>query len=167
MPEFVAWARSLGAEERARALVFPVMLVDAPRALVDAADSTPKQIPSLRNPPRLTRGSKPAGDSRLVLPLARRGSDALGRVSIGRLGCEINLPFSSLSRIHAYLYPLGGDAWEIEDAGSTHGTLVNGRQLTRGERVALSDGTRITFAEIPVEFRTASSWRDRMLALLR
>jgi signal transduction histidine kinase/ActR/RegA family two-component response regulator len=84
------------------------------------------------------------GPSLILLegPVAGR-SYGLGRpvTTIGRdPGCDVVLPLVSVSRNHARIL-LRGDTYELEDLGSTTGTLLNGRPQ-RG-LAPLRDGDRI------------------------
>ncbi|MEM9314603.1 MAG: FHA domain-containing protein [Pseudomonadota bacterium] len=76
-------------------------------------------------------------------------------ITIGRGDqCDIQLddPERLLSQVHAII--------ELVDSGatltdvSTNGTLLNGRELTRGERASLTDGDEITFGTVMALFNT-------------
>ena len=54
-----------------------------------------------------------------------------------------------VSRYHARLVP-SGDGWAIEDLGSSNGTRVNGRRVSRA---LLRDGDRIRLCGVELEFR--------------
>jgi putative peptide zinc metalloprotease protein len=82
-------------------------------------------------------------------------------LTIGRAaGNTIRVDDSTVSRQHARVR-VGDGSPEIEDAGSTYGTFVDGRKITRPEK--LGDGTliRLGDAELRVEARrdTAESGR--------
>lgn len=49
----------------------------------------------------------------------------------------------SISRTHAQIFQTGVDTYVVEDLGSTNKTLLNGRVLTPGERVALCAGDQL------------------------
>ena len=71
-----------------------------------------------------------------VVPLA---SD---RIVVGRSReCEIRVEDGNVSRRHAELSRDGNDGWTVVDLGSTNGTEVNGRRITK--RTKLDDGDRI------------------------
>jgi len=68
----------------------------------------------------------------------------LDETVIGRTAaCEMVIPESGVSRRHALIRRIrpGSFAFEVEDLGSTNGTLVNGSQVARA---VLSDGDKIT-----------------------
>jgi pSer/pThr/pTyr-binding forkhead associated (FHA) protein len=65
--------------------------------------------------------------------------------------CEVRLEDSNASRRHAELRQEGATYW-ISDLGSTNGTEVNGRRISR-ER--LSDGDRITVGGTEIVFNRA------------
>jgi pSer/pThr/pTyr-binding forkhead associated (FHA) protein len=64
-----------------------------------------------------------------------------------------------VSRRHAMIRLATGASGStalIEDLGSTNGTFVNGRRVTR--EVALDDGSEIVIGEATLVFRTSSSF---------
>ena len=64
------------------------------------------------------------------------------RVVIGRSReCEVRVEDGNVSRRHAELSRDGGSDWTVVDLGSTNGTEVNGRRITK--RTSLDDGDRI------------------------
>lgn len=64
-------------------------------------------------------------------------------VSIGRdEGVNFRIPLATVSRQHARITRIDG-LYFIEDLGSAHGTLVNGRKLNPQERSKLSDGDMV------------------------
>ena len=72
-----------------------------------------------------------------------RGGARLGRAQTS----EVSINDSYASAAHARLYPRDG-AMFIEDLGSTNGTYVNGRQLTRPLQLAEGDTVRIGDTEL-------------------
>jgi pSer/pThr/pTyr-binding forkhead associated (FHA) protein len=48
-----------------------------------------------------------------------------------------------ISRLHAVLIPAPDGSWSLLDSGSANGTLVNGREITRGALIPLRAGDRI------------------------
>src|SRR5215471_17569765 len=81
-------------------------------------------------------------EARAIVPL-------LGRAyTLGRsVESNIVLPESdsSVSRSHARL-TWNGDTHELEDAGSSHGTTINGSRLNPGRAYRLNDGDLLGFA---------------------
>ena len=65
---------------------------------------------------------------REAFPLVGRGPLTLGRTS----QASITIRRGSVSKWHARLSLHGEDAWSLEDTGSSHGTVVNGRKLEKG-----------------------------------
>lgn len=54
------------------------------------------------------------------------------RFIIGRLiECDLQLPFSDISRHHTRLFKSASGDWLVEDMGSTNGTLLNDTPLTK------------------------------------
>lgn len=73
--------------------------------------------------------------------IAHESDDAV--VSIGRdEGVDFRIPLATVSRQHARITRIDG-LYFIEDLGSAHGTLVNGRKLDPQERSKLSDGDMV------------------------
>jgi len=59
------------------------------------------------------------------------------------------LPVSTISRQHARIFETDG-VYLIEDLGSTHGTVVNGNQLGKGDKIILRDGDIIELTRAKV-----------------
>ena len=77
-----------------------------------------------------------------------------GGVRIGRdAECEVVLADGKVSRVHASI-ERDGDGWALVDAGSRHGTWVNG---VRATRVRLGDGDRIQLGQTIVTFTAADT----------
>ncbi len=74
--------------------------------------------------------------------------------TIGRGGeCDLVLPHDVVSRMHARIVACEGQLW-IEDAGSRHGTVLNGKPVTRsllsvGDRIQLGGPQGPTLAVRP------------------
>ena len=63
--------------------------------------------------------------------------------TLGRGGeTTIAIDEPSISRKHAAIH-LTGTGWEIEDTGSSQGTLVNWMRIDSGERVRIEEGDRV------------------------
>lgn len=70
---------------------------------------------------------------------------------MGRDGsCHITIPDSSVSHRHARIYHSDGE-WYVEDLGSTNGTFVNDRPLTRP--VILRPGDTVSVGRSVLEAR--------------
>jgi pSer/pThr/pTyr-binding forkhead associated (FHA) protein len=54
-----------------------------------------------------------------------------------------------ISHLHAVLLAEPHGGWAVLDPGSSNGTMVNGRDISAGERVALHEGDRIAWARGP------------------
>jgi adenylate cyclase len=66
--------------------------------------------------------------------------------------CELPLVHSTVSRRHARLL-FSGEVLQIEDLGSTNGTLVNGAATHPGEPIAVRAGDKIRIGEIEFALR--------------
>jgi Nif-specific regulatory protein len=82
------------------------------------------------------------------------------QVSLGRdIANSLWLPDASLSRRHC-LFVRQGQAWDVQDLGSSNGTFVNGLQVTThrlqaGDRITIGDST-LLFVERPTGHSTAA-----------
>src|SRR5690242_14907034 len=88
-------------------------------------------------------------------PLVERVVDVADGPTEIRLGrradLELPLPFRTLSAVHARLVR-EGDAFFLEDAGSTNGTSLDGLRLDPGERRAVEPGAELRLADVRLRF---------------
>jgi len=90
-----------------------------------------------------------------VMPLPGGGTLTIGRAS----RCDVVIDSGSVSRHHANL-TIGGDV-EIEDAGSSNGTFVDGVKLPANRPVRLAIGVPFLIGAVTVMVQTrAGSRRD-------
>jgi predicted component of type VI protein secretion system len=69
----------------------------------------------------------------------QQGLDDEAEYLVGRAtGCSLRIAHRSLSRQHCALIPDDG-TWQIEDRGSTNGTLLNGKRLMGRRRLYEGD----------------------------
>jgi hypothetical protein len=118
------------------------------------------EIPEL--PPVPAPAAAPAGAARaskrrewrlvVVAPETERGHSypVDGDATIGRGGgCAVPLTFDTfISQVHARAFDRDGTLW-VEDAGSTNGTLVNGKRIS--EPMKLRKGDRVQVGETVLE----------------
>jgi pSer/pThr/pTyr-binding forkhead associated (FHA) protein len=115
--------------------------VDIPEATV--IYSAPDVPPAMAPRPDVTL----TVDGRVV-PLSS------GRVVIGRSReCDVRIDDGNVSRRHAELSRDHDERWTVVDLGSTNGTEVNGRRVTR--RTPLADGDRISIGGMELVFGRA------------
>ena len=77
-----------------------------------------------------------------------RAFDVRSGARLGRAeGSDVRIDDSYASAAHARVYTRAGSAF-IEDLGSTNGTFVNGRQITRPVRLEVGDTVRIGDTEL-------------------
>jgi DNA-binding NtrC family response regulator len=88
-----------------------------------------------------------------VLPLPGTGTLTIGRAS----RCDVVIDSGSVSRHHANLL-LGAEV-EIEDAGSSNGTFVDGVRQPRGERVRLAVGVPFLVGVVTLMVQTRAGSR--------
>jgi len=71
-------------------------------------------------------------------------------VTLGRdASADFQIPLSTISRQHARIIEADG-IYVVEDLGSTHGTLVNGRRIGKGDKKVLKDGDIIELTRAKV-----------------
>lgn len=109
-------------------------------------------------------------------------------ITVGRgTGCEVRLPYTDVSRVHAKAKCSASGKVELMDLGSTNGTYVNGRRqlyrvLRDGDKIQFGEHSLFRFAfldEVDEEFQTrlfgapfldqatTAQNRDRLVAALR
>ena len=114
-------------------------------AVVTADAPAPGPLPDTRERahPYLVLGAGDAGPERVV-PLSR---------AVTRLGrsaeADVRLPDTGVSRLHAEVR-LEPDGTYVVDLGSTNGTTVNGRRVSR---TALADGDRVGLGPAVLTYR--------------
>lgn len=107
------------------------------RRISPVAPMRSKRIPAVLV---LVEGNGPQSVD-LVPPETLMGRDA---------GCHVTIPDSSVSSRHARIYHSDGE-WYVEDLGSTNGTFVNDRPLTRP--VVLRPGDTVSIGRSTLEAR--------------
>jgi putative peptide zinc metalloprotease protein len=111
----------------------------------------------------------PLGQGEAPLELVLAGGERIPLVEevvIGRsAGSTLQLDDPSVSRTHARISAGNGGGIRIEDAGSSHGTWVDGARLTRP--LALRDGARIRIGdqELRVERRRDAAEAGRTIVV--
>jgi anti-sigma factor ChrR (cupin superfamily) len=98
----------------------------------------------------------------IVIKLERKKvSPDESRLSLGRATvCDVVLPFSALSKVHAWMHEEEG-RWVVCDAGSRNGTVVDGIKIPPNQNVQLRDGATLRFGDVTAKFFHPSSfWTD-------
>jgi Protein of unknown function (DUF3662)/FHA domain len=125
----------------APAAVAPLVEAPAETMIYRAEPEPPEPEPAPQAPPEvvtLTVGER-------VIPVS---SD---RVVVGRSReCDVRLDDGNVSRRHFELGRTEDSGWAVVDLGSTNGTEVNGRRITR--RTPLDDGDRIAIGGTELVF---------------
>ncbi|MEZ6187658.1 MAG: FHA domain-containing protein [Planctomycetota bacterium] len=130
----------------------PLFVVD-PHVAPDEAEQAFQTQPVGRGNPRETTVAwirKAHGSSVL---------DAM--ITIGRARSnDIELDAPDVSKFHAFLVPTE-EGWELGDAGSRFGTLVDERELQGSEaRANLVPGSRVSVGSISMTYHTPESLYD-------
>jgi hypothetical protein len=156
--EFVVVVQSATPDERERLTLSPVLLLSPQSPPVDEeVVHTAVGIADVAN-------ARPGGDRLVVRLSAGPLNSTPGRLTLGRSSvCDIMLPFSEVSKVHAYLLHVTPSGCDIEDAGSTNGTEVAGKRLKAHGKASLRDGVAISIGGLLAEFRSAESFRKEFL----
>jgi len=89
----------------------------------------------------------------------------LSRHLVGRSRlADLKMTELTVSGEHAVLRWTGRE-WELHDLGSRNGTIVNGRRLTPGERVALARGAVIAFGQADNAWRLVDDAPPTIMAV--
>ncbi|MCA3011737.1 MAG: FHA domain-containing protein [Myxococcaceae bacterium] len=101
---------------------------------------------------------------------ALKGSEALAialptqeRVTVGRApSADVSINDGTLSGFHLALKRAPDGAWQVEDLGSTNGTLVDDALLRAGLTAALKNGSVLKAGEVVLTFQTAEGLWARL-----
>jgi hypothetical protein len=114
-----------------------LLTIDVP----EMALSKPENTAGVTEPSLISESGK-------IFPLRGR-SIIIGRPDPGRRPPDIDLtPFDRetvTSRRHAQIWLDQNDTYWIKDLHSTNGLILDGRHLSKGERVRLTNGSKIQF----------------------
>jgi hypothetical protein len=109
---------------------------------------------------------RPSGGDALVASFLVKSSrnPFLGMITVGRAGNnDIVLNHPAISKMHAHV-TRAGSRWELDDAHSSNGTLVNRAPLAAGIRVALTDRSIVRFGpSVNVQFHTPAGLYHALL----
>jgi pSer/pThr/pTyr-binding forkhead associated (FHA) protein len=79
---------------------------------------------------------------------------------------EFNIDHSTVSKRHAFILLIPDkNTYQLGDAGSTNGTLLDGQAVKTGEPVALKDGDNISFGDCDFLFFSPQGFVDLMKRL--
>ena len=95
-------------------------------------------------------------DGARLISLSRAEPVVIGRSPTA----NISVADRSLTRKHARVTWIGEDVW-LEDLGSTNGTRVNGRKITKSTRISVGDEVRLGSVGLLLHQPHASSWKLR------
>lgn len=97
-----------------------------------------------------------ADEDLVVYPIAKKpGASFADRITIGRTtNNDIVIAEHSVSRLHAYVKPLG-DGWVVADAGSKNGSWLQGAPLEPRRERALPDRAVLRVGDIDLTFYPA------------
>jgi len=109
--------------------------------------------------------------SLVAFPVVRTGRSVGHLVTIGRAtNNDVSIPDLSISRFHAFLKVGDNVSWQLQDAGSTNGTTVNGLSVPQqghGTAVSLKSGDNVRLGQVELTFLSADELRDFALNLER
>ena len=89
----------------------------------------------------------------------------LSRHLVGRSrGADLQMTEPTVSGEHAVLRWTGRE-WQLHDLGSRNGTIVDGRRLSSGERVALAGGAAIAFGQADNAWRLIDDAAPTIMAV--
>ena len=146
------WVRRLVDDESTlqSALETPVVVWEGDLAEAHWVAKPPEHAPSPENPVVF-----------LVKKAQGRGNPFGAGVTMGRAEHnDLILPHASVSRFHAYLTPDPGQIarWNVVDAASRNGTLVDGVPLQPNTAAQLGGATRINVGEMALTFLSAQAF---------
>ncbi len=150
----------------------PVFLVEVPEGgaagLVDA-----HELGGLRTLDAKEGSLRAVSDlvfrQRLVVPFAPvRFNANPARLTVGRSTiCDVWIPFAGASKIHALVERQKDGTWAIQDAGSTNGTVLEGRRLMGNERSPLAENAVVLFGNVAAQYRGAENFRRHLRVIAR
>jgi hypothetical protein len=130
------------------------------------ADQVPVNVAALTLPPRVARPglppspAQPLPDGIFAIVKSNR-NPYQDRISVGRASsCDIVLPSSRMSKLHAHFIRGEGGTWELRDANSANGTLRNGVPLEQGKRVRVVSSDQLRFGDVDAGFYNAGGLWD-------
>ncbi len=131
--------------------------IAAPAAAVVDAPAPTMIYPAAPPPPEPEAAPTPPAAPQLTLTVDGRVVPVSGdRVVVGRSReCDVRVDDNNVSRRHAELSRGEDSEWSVVDLGSTNGTEVNGRRITR--RTPLRDGDRIAIGGTELVFGRPST----------
>lgn len=108
--------------------------------------------------------------SLLVFPVRRTGRSTGHLVTIGRASNnDVAIPDLSISRFHAFV-KAGDGHWQLQDAGSTNGTTLNGRPVPRqghGPAMDVKPGDNVRLGQVELTFLGVQELRSFVLKIER
>lgn len=108
----------------------------------------------------------------VAFPVRRTGRSVGHLITVGRAANnDISIPDLSISRFHAFLKEdAGSGGWQIQDAGSTNGTTVNGHPVAQqghGPASSLKAGDNLRLGQVELTFLGVKELREFLLKLDR
>jgi hypothetical protein len=89
----------------------------------------------------------------------RPGNPYEDTVMLGRASTnDIIVPYTDLSKLHAYFSRGPDGRWQLADAGSTNGTWLGEERLAPNAPVGLDERSEVAFGESSFEFLTARAF---------
>jgi hypothetical protein len=112
-------------------------------------------------------GERTAGLAVQVFPIRAASESLMHLMTVGRTSRnDLTIPDISVSRFHAFFRRSPDNRFQLQDAGSTNGTTVNGISVCTkeaGPPTDLDTGDNIRFGQIDVTFLKADALRSFVL----
>jgi hypothetical protein len=101
-----------------------------------------------------------------VHPVRKRpGNPYDDTIMLGRATTnDVVLPYTDLSKLHAYVTRAADGSWLLADAGSTNGTWIGDEQLAANTPAPLGERSALVLGENAFEFLTAGALRALLAA---
>jgi hypothetical protein len=144
--------------------------------LLTAADLATPSGPATTEVRLLVDGEESPADSTASLslvafPVRRTGRSVGHLITVGRASNnDVAIPDLSISRFHAFLKPRTDGGFQLQDAGSTNGSTVNGRavpQQGHGAPVDLAAGDTVRLGQVELTFLPSEQLRAFALKIER
>lgn len=134
--------------------LFFIRVVRAVWAEMSPARVATGPAPAPSRSPKPMRRKRSGGSALLVVEpkeMKGRSYELKEEVTLGRAAsCTVPLDDGYVSQLHARVFQRDG-GWLVEDLGSTNGTYLNGRKVTRAQPVKRGDRVKVGATVLEVD----------------